>query len=196
MLLYGASGHAKVICSCLEANGQIVNGLFDDNPDLLTLDGYPVLGKYKPELYSDNPLIISIGNNNIRKRISESISHQIGSVIHPSVVLDSRVSVGEGTVIFHGAIIQRGSKIGRHVIINTGATIDHDCILEDFAHISPNATLCGNVSVGEGTHIGAGAVIIQGIRIGKGAIIGAGSVVIRDIPDHSTFVGNPAKKIK
>lgn len=196
MLLYGASGHAKVICSCLEANGIIINGLFDDNQELLSLDKYPVIGKYNPEVYPKISLIISVGNNLVRKRISKLITHPFGSVIHPLAIVDRTVTIGNGSVVFHGAIIQRSSIIGKHVIINTGATIDHDCFIDDYTHISPNATLCGNVTIGEGTHIGAGAIVIQGVRIGKEVTIGAGSVVIRDIPDYTTFVGNPAKKIK
>lgn len=196
MLLYGASGHAKVICSCLEANGIIINGLFDDNPKLFSLDGYPVIGKYNPEVFQKMSLIISVGNNLIRKRISKLVVHSFGRAIHPSAILDRTVTIDDGTVVFHGAIIQRSSRIGKHVIVNTGATIDHDCVLDDYTHISPNATLCGNVTIGEGTHVGAGAVVIQGIKIGKEAIIGAGSVVIRDVPDYATFVGNPAKKNK
>ena len=196
MLLYGASGHAKVICSVLESRGIIIEGLFDDNSKLLFLDNYPVLGKYNPEIYPDISLIISVGNNSVRNKISKSIFHSFGSIIHPSAILDSTVIIDEGTVVLHGAIIQRNSKIGKHVIVNTGATIDHDCILADYTHISPNATLCGNVTIGEETHIGAGAIVIQGIKIGKNAVIGAGSVVITDVPDYATVVGNPAKKIK
>lgn len=196
MLLYGASGHAKVICSCLEALNLSVTGLFDDNPNLLFLEGYSLLGKYNPEIYPTIPLIISIGNNTIRKLISQSVYHNFGNVIHPSAILDRIITIGVGTVVFHRAVIQRGSRIGNHVIINTGAIIDHDCSIEDFVHISPNVTLCGGVKVGEGAHIGAGTVVIPGITIGKGVIIGAGTVVIRNIPDNSTYVGNPAKKIK
>ncbi|RFS17230.1 acetyltransferase [Emticicia sp. C21] len=196
MLLYGASGHAKVICSCLEACEIKITGLFDDDPKVLYWDSHPIMGKYDPKVYQVSPLIISIGNNLIRKRISESISHSFGKVIHPSAILDRTLAIGEGTVIFHSAIIQRGSKIGKHVIVNTGATIDHDCFVSDYAHISPNATLCGNVHIGEGTHVGAGAVVIQGIKIGKEVIVGAGSVVIRDIPDYAIVAGNPTKRIK
>ena len=44
--------------------------------------------------------------------------------------------------------------------------------------------------------IGAGAVIIQGCKIGKNSIVGAGSVVLHDIEENSTYVGNPARKVK
>ena len=42
MYLYGASGHAKVIIEILEASGITVDGLFDDNEQLVELQGYPV----------------------------------------------------------------------------------------------------------------------------------------------------------
>jgi sugar O-acyltransferase (sialic acid O-acetyltransferase NeuD family) len=196
MLLYGASGHAKVVCSCLESQNIKINGIFDDDLSIKALNHYKVIGKYNPNLMSDEKMIISIGNNSIRKKISKILTHSFGIVIHKSVFVDEISSISEGSVIFHNAIIQRDVEIGKHVIINTAANIDHDCIIENFVHISPNATLSGNVHVGEGTHIGTGASIIQGINIGKWVTIGAGAVIIRDIPDYAVCVGNPGKIIK
>jgi sugar O-acyltransferase (sialic acid O-acetyltransferase NeuD family) len=196
MLLYGASGHAKVICSCLESQSIEVKAIFDDNKDLIHLNNYSVFGKYDTTFCLDTPLIISIGNNQIRKNVSKKVKHTFGIVKHNSCIIDRLVTIGEGSVLFHGTIIQRDTIIGKHCIINTAATIDHDCILENFIHISPNATLCGNVTIGEGTHIGANAVIKQGIKIGKWVTIGAGSVVINDIADYSVAVGNPVRIIK
>lgn len=37
MYLYGASGHAKVIIDIIRAQGGIVEGLVDDNPNLKEL---------------------------------------------------------------------------------------------------------------------------------------------------------------
>ena len=42
MILYGASGHAKVIIDILEANGQKIDFIVDDNPALTELLGYEV----------------------------------------------------------------------------------------------------------------------------------------------------------
>ena len=42
MYLYGASGHAKVIIDILEASGEKIDGLVDDNPEVVQLQGYPV----------------------------------------------------------------------------------------------------------------------------------------------------------
>lgn len=192
MFLYGASGHAMVIMDILEANGIPVEGLIDDNPNVNELLGLPVYhGKTDAE-----ELIISIGNNRIRKILAEKLSAHFLTAIHPSAQVSSRANIEEGTVVMHGAIIQTCASIGRHCIINTGASIDHECTIGDYVHISPHATLCGNVSVDEGTWIGAGSTIIQGVKIGKWSIIGAGSVVTKDIPDGVLAVGNRCKIIK
>lgn len=190
--LYGASGHAKVIIDILKANGIQIEGLFDDNLELKELSGYPVLHEKK----DDVSLIISIGNNKIRKMIAEKINCTFEKGIHPSAIVSESAEINEGTVVMQGSIIQANTKVGRHCIINTGASVDHECILEDYVHISPHATLCGNVSIGEGTWIGAGSTIIQGVKIGKWCVVGAGSVVTKDIPDNMLAVGNRCKIIK
>lgn len=188
MILYGASGHAKVIIDILNACGTKIKEIFDDNfSQIKILHGINVC---KPEP-SNEKMIISIGNNNIRKRISESgIAREYGTAIHPSAIVSPFAEIGEGTVIMQGAIIQAGAKVGKHCIINTGATVDHDCTIGDYAHISPNATLCGNVTIGEGSQIGVGASIIPGITVGKWSLICAGSVVTTDIPNKCVAAGN------
>lgn len=190
--LYGASGHAKVIIDILKANGRQIEGLFDDNPDLKELSGYPILHEKRKRV----PLIVSIGNNKIRKMIAENIDCIFEKGIHPSAIISESAEIQEGTVVMQGSIIQADVKIGKHCIINSGSSIDHECILENYVHISPHATLCGNVSVGEGTWIGAGSTVIQGVKIGKWCIIGAGSIVTKDIPDNVLAVGNRCKIIK
>lgn len=192
MYLYGASGHAKVIMDILEANQIKIEGLIDDNPEVNELLGYPVFHQ-RNDL---SPLIISIGNNGIRKKIAENISAEFGTAIHPSAIVSPKATVDVGSVVMQGAIIQSCVKIGKHCIINTGASVDHECIIGDYVHISPHATLCGNVQIGEGSWIGAGTVILPGVKIGKWSVIGAGSVVTKDFPDCIVAVGNKCRIIK
>lgn len=196
ILLYGASGHSKVICSAVESTAINVVGIFDDNVKDNYLNSYKILGNYNPNYLKDLPMIISIGNNLIRKNISQLVSHNFGKIFHSTSCIDRLVDINFGSVVLHQAIIQRNCIIGSHCIVNTNSIIDHECILDDFIHISPGATLCGNVRVGEGTHIGAGATIIPNINIGKWCVIGAGSVVTKDVPDYSLVVGVPGKIVK
>lgn len=193
MYLYGASGHAKVIIDILKANKIGVKALIDDNEKLSSLLGAPVLHKKTTGI---SPLIISIGNNEVRKKIATTLVADYAVAIHPSAIVSDSVNIGQGTVIMQGAIVQIDSHVGEHSIINTGASVDHDCKIGNFTHIAPHSTLCGNVTVGEGAWIGAGATIIQGVTIGKWATVGAGAVVIKDVPDYAVVAGVPAKIIK
>lgn len=192
MYLYGASGHAKVIIDILRANNETIEALFDDNDKIHHLLDYPVLRSSEVR----GPLIISIGGNDIRRKIAEVLNVTFGKAFHPSAIISEETEIKEGTVVMQGAIIQSGVRIGSHCIINTGASVDHECMIGDYAHISPHCTLCGNVQVGEGSWIGAGTTIIPGIKIGKWSVIGAGSVVTKDIPDKVLAVGNRCKIIK
>jgi sugar O-acyltransferase (sialic acid O-acetyltransferase NeuD family) len=197
MIVYGASGHAKVIIELLELNNINNIVIWDDanKPDIWK---YQVKKPSLQELQAGDSMVIAIGNNTARKKIAERYQNLANffPCVHSAAVISDRVKTDVGTVVMGGVVINPDTRIGRHCIINTSASIDHDCVLEDYVHVAPNATLCGDVYIGEGAHIGAGSVIIQGIKIGKWSTIGAGTVVIKDVPDYATVVGNPGKIIK
>jgi len=195
--LIGAGGHAKVIIEILEKQGLYIGGLQDANPAVKSLLGHDV-HQVLPDFFdsNDDEVVIAIGNNTIRKKLTASFAHKFISVIHPSANISKRAIIGKGTVIMAGVTINTDAEIGKHVIINSNASIDHECVLEDYVHVSLNAALGGNVRVGEGTHIGIGACVVQGIKIGSWCTIGAGAVIINDVPDGATVVGNPGRVIE
>lgn len=193
MILYGASGHAKVIIDTLEVLGKRIDWIVDDDETIKELLGYEVrrnIGKY-------DAAIIAIGNCQIRQeKVKELNVKTWETAIHPSAVVSPHACIGEGTVVMAGALINACAKVGCHCIVNTGASIGHDVEVSDFVHVAPHATLAGGVSVGECSWIGAGSVLKQGIHIGKNCMIGAGSVVVKDIPDGVTAYGNPCRVIR
>lgn len=191
VILYGGGGHAKVVAECSKAANMLVVGFMDDDPSARLFE-YSHLGQYRSDIFSVMPMVIAIGNNRIRKKISEHVRHNFFNAVHPSVLISESSEIGIGCMVLHRAIIQSGSIIGNHVIVNTAAQIDHDGVLEDYVHIGPGAIICGNVTISEGTLIGAGSVILQGVKIGKWSTIGAGSVVTRDVPDNALVMGVPA----
>lgn len=192
--LFGASGHGKVIAEIAELNSIKISAFIDNDNDKNKFLDHSVIHEMPN---SSAELIISVGDNLIRKKIAEAHSKFSFSILkHPYSFISKRSKIDKGTVIMAGVTINSFVEIGKHAIINTNSTIDHDCVLEDYVHISPNAALAGNVTVGEGSHIGIGSCIIQGIKIGKWCTIGAGSVIIKDVPDGATVVGNPGRIIK
>lgn len=196
MMLYGASGHCKSVIDIAESIGKKIHCIFDDNPKCDSIFDIPVVKYSKEVAPTDEKLIISIGNNKIRKVLSAKLDAAYGTLVHKTASVSNRTVIGDGTVVMANAVINAQVKIGEHCIINSSAVIEHDCILENFVHISPNSSLAGEVSVGEGAHIGVGACTLQGIKIGKWAMVGAGAVVLNDVPDYAVVVGNPARIIK
>lgn len=189
MKLYGASGHGKVVKEIVEASGNRVDCFIDDNPNIHSCMNVPVEHLYDGQ----GSIIVTIGDNGIRKMIVEKLCCEFGIAIHPSAIISPSAIIGEGTVIMAGVVINADTIIGKHCIVNTGATIDHDCVVNDYCHIAPGAHVCGGCHIGEGTWIGAGTSVIQCRKVGEKCMIGAGSVVIKDIPNGVKAYGNPCK---
>jgi acetyltransferase EpsM len=198
LYIFGASGHGKVVAELVTSTHCYIESIIDDAPKSLTLGLIPIISSLSivpPK--SDVAMIIAIGNNLVRKKISLRFSdYNFFSSIHQMAFVSPSATVGLGTVVMVHAVVNSDAKIGKHVIINTASVIEHDCNIADFVHISPKVTLSGNVSVGLGTHIGSGVIVIPGIKIGKWCTIGAGAVIINDIPDGATVIGNPGRIIK
>ncbi|MCS0788038.1 acetyltransferase [Cytobacillus firmus] len=201
LAIIGQGGHSKVIedLISLNHNHKIVAYLDDKYEELHmkqeTFYGPILSANTLIDLLGELKFVIAIGNNKVRRLISESLhlsKEKYATLIHPAAIISQRAKIEHGTVIMAGSIINAGAHIGAHTIINTGAIVEHDNRLGDFVHISPNATLTGTVHIEDGVHVGAGATIIPGMAIGEWSVIGAGATVISNIPSHSTAVGVPA----
>lgn len=207
IILFGASGHGKVVADIINRMDQYhLVGFVDDNPELHNelFFGFPVLGGREEllawrENQRVNPcIVVSIGANAIRRTISLWLLENdftFGTAIHPSSEIATDVSIGAGTVIMARAVINSSSSIGEHCIINTCASVDHDCILEDFVHIAPGSRLCGLVTMKSGSMLGAGGIVIPTRTVHQDSMVGAGATVVKDVPANSTVVGVPATEI-
>lgn len=185
LYIYGNGGHAKVVVDIARANGYDNLIFLDNNSDMKFNSNLP-----------KHPIIIAIGNALIRQKLQNlvlSSGFELITLIHPTAVIGSNVTIGTGSVVMPRAIINANSIIGDGVIINSGAIVEHDCIIGNFAHICPGVALAGGVNIGERTWIGIGSSIIQGIKIKSDITIGAGSVVVSDIDSGSIAYGNPCK---
>lgn len=202
VVIIGAGGQAKVIADIVDKSQDILLGFLDDNLEKgqKVICDYKVLGKIEEVLQlkeqdENIEFVIAIGNNTIRKEISDKYRLNYYTTIHPSAQIGLDVTIEKGTQILANACVNSCAKIGKHCIINTGAIIEHDNIIEDYVHISPNVALGGTVKIGENTHVGIGAVVKNNIEICSNCIIGAGAVIVKNIIEEGTYVGVPAKRL-
>ncbi|RLA58342.1 MAG: acetyltransferase [Epsilonproteobacteria bacterium] len=191
--IYGANGHGKVVSNIARLNGYDEILYIDDGEN----DSIPF------EIFLEQglqmPVAFGVGINHVRAKLYEKCIEnglEVVTLIHPSAVLDTSVTVAEGTVVMAGVVINADVNIGKCCIINTSCVIEHDNVIANFAHISPLVACAGEVTVGEYTHIGISSCIIQGVTIGANSVIGAGSVVVTDIEKQTLAYGNPCRIIK
>lgn len=117
------------------------------------------------------------------------------TVVHPSAVVYSTASLGEGAYVSANATIASSSVIGRHARINRNAAVGHDVTVADGAQIGPGAALTSGCHLGEDAFVGAAATILNRVRLGARSSAAAGSVVTRDIPAGMRAMGNPARVV-
>lgn len=207
VLIFGASGHGKVVCDIARASGVSVLGFIDRAlPKGKIVCGFQVLGGNEDlaEIVQNTGCthgVVAIGDNWLRAQVAHEVllvlpHFEFRSLVHPQAVLGSDVSMGQGNVIMAGAIVNPSTQIGNHCIINTHASVDHDCALEDFVSIAPGATLGGSVKVGSYSAVGLGANVIHGRSIGTQTVVGAGSLVLHGLGDGLVAYGSPAKIIR
>lgn len=207
LVIWGASGHARVVADIVRLGGnfQLVGFLDSVDPGRKgsSFCGATILGgeEQLEPLRSENVrhLIVGIGDCRARLTLAATavrFGFELATAIHPGATLAQDVRIGQGTVMMAASVINPGSVIGDNVIVNTSSSVDHDCRVENGAHIGPGAHLGGGVTIGQGAWVGIGAVIRDGIRVGRGSVIGAGAVVLRDIPDEVIAYGVPAEVIR
>lgn len=203
LLVYGASGHAKVVIDTLEKQARYrVACLIDDDASLKgqMVYGYQVFGgKQDIETQPCRLCLVAIGDNRIRSEVANWLASNgfslADAAIHPSVQLARGASIDRGSVVMAGAVINSDSHIGSNSIVNSRATVDHDCSIGDAVHLSPGTVICGGVSVGSFSLIGAGATIHPNARIGRNVTVGAGATVLDDIADNLVVAGTPAREL-
>lgn len=101
--------------------------------------------------------------------------------------------------------IHPGATIGRRFVVDhgigvvVGATtiIGDDCLIYQGVTLGMTGKHGGkrHPTIGNDVMLGAGSIVLGTICIGDGARVGAGSVVVRDVPAHTTVVGNPAQVV-
>ena len=119
------------------------------------------------------------------KRISyERYSAKLGFSI-PINVFGPGLCIGHiGTIVING-----NTKIGANARIHIGVNIGN------YSKLGSDWRSDNTPTIGDNVYIGPGAKLFGKITIGNDVAIGANAVVNKDVPDHVTVAGVPAKII-
>ena len=109
VVIYGASGHGKVVADIVASMNAIeLVGFVDDHVanQRMTVGRVPVLGGEEalPEILRKGVrgAVVAIGRNDVRLKkasLLEQMGFKLITAIHPSAVLAGDVRIGDGTVV-------------------------------------------------------------------------------------------------
>lgn len=208
ILIWGASGHAKVIRPILASAHREVVAVVERNPIIAPpFPSVPVLQDEAEvqdwaELHGrECEYVLAIGGHNGAERHRLAVwLEQFGmrpfTPVHRTAFVANTATIGEGSHILPLAAICEEAYLGPQTIINTRASVDHESRLGFGVHIMPGATITGCVKIDDYATVGAGATVLPRISIGKNALIGAGAVVVEDVLPGSIVAGVPAKPLE
>ena len=209
-VIWGSSGHAKVLADIIHDAGGRVIALFDNNPmSKSCIAGVPLFhGEqgFRDWCSQESDLTglagaIAVGGSRGEERVLlggllESEGILLPALIHKDASVSSSATIGVGSQVLANAVVAADAILGAFCIVNNMANVDHECRVGVGVHIGPGATLCGCVEVGDNVFVGASSVILPRLKISTGAIVGAGAVVTRNVTAGLVVVGSPAIPIK
>lgn len=206
-VIWGCSGHAKVLASLIKEQGGLVIAFFDNKevpsvlPEVPVYRGEAGFAQWLKEAQNPKSVngLVAIGGHGGSDRIKiqnvfRNAGLKLDSIVHPHASVCSTAILGEGVQVLAQAVVAAESRLGEACIVNHKASVDHECILGNGVHVAPGATICGCVTLLDNVLVGAGAVILPRLTVGANSIVGAGAVVTTDVPPNSVVLGVPARK--
>jgi len=206
LLIYGAGGFGKEVhdlVGAINMNGPgpewKLLGFIDADKSLKSsrIYGLEVLGAEEEVLPNVDLawLAIGIGNGRIRQAIEQRITADYphikwATLTHPSVILGSQATIGQGAVVLAGSIISSDAVAGRQLQMNFKSTIGHDAAVGNYVTISNGAVINAECVLGDLCFLGTNAVINPRHRLGENVHVGSNVAVTRNI--ESNVVLGPA----
>lgn len=143
---------------------------------------------------------IAVFDVNTKKRLVETLDGcriPLVSIIDPTAQIYDMSLVGEGCYIGPLARLSHNTKLGRCVTVSNFCALGHDNDIGDFCSFGPFVSVTTGVNISNSCLFGVHSAVMPCTSISDNVTVAPSSVVYRDITEAgSTFLGNPAKRVR
>jgi sugar O-acyltransferase (sialic acid O-acetyltransferase NeuD family) len=147
---------------------------------------------------SNETCILSIADPRKKKVIVQLLkprSIYFSSFIHPSVIIGSNTTLGEGVVLCPNAVLSCDVTIRDFVFLNVSASVGHDAYVDRYTTLSSHTDIMGFATLGEGVFVGSHGTVLPKVLIENFATVGVSSAALRKVESGKTILGVPGKLI-
>lgn len=152
-----------------------------------------------PDYFEPSPgdaFLLAIGIPLVRRRVAECLvsrGARFLTLVHPTAVVVSSASVGEGSILCPYSIVSDAVRMGGFTLLNYHASLGHDATTGEFSVLSPYATLGGGACIGADVFLGLHAAVAPGKSVGNASKVSANSTCLSDVPPASLVFGVPGR---
>ncbi|MCV9926872.1 sialic acid O-acetyltransferase [Flavobacterium sp. LS1R49] len=207
LIIIGARGYGREVYNlAIQCDGYqkdyVIKGFLDDKLDALVgFDNYPeiISSVENYEIQENDVFICALGSVKWKKHYVELIQGKGGqfiNLIHPTVIINSNVKIGNGLIVFMYSNISNDCEIGDYVTIQGFVAIGHDSKIGKWAHINAYSFMGGYAILEDEVCLNTRATVLPNVIIRKGATVGAASLVIKNVKENTTVFGVPAKRLE
>ena len=175
-------------------------GFLADEPSELAEELGPVLSSpkdYEPK--ESDRFMMAIGYMDAREATTRTISERGGkfvSFVHPTAIVASAATIGDGAVIYPYAVVSNAARIADQVHLNYYASVGHDVKVGRCCLLAPYATLNGFSELEDHVYMSTHSTVVVAKRVGKRSKISANSTVQHDVPTDSFVFGVPGQVLR
>ena len=192
LILFGAALQGEVVLGCLDVAGSFkAVALVDDRPKTRSVAGMPVLSaRWLDAIRARGVRLahVCIGDGAARLSCGQRLRQagfEIVNVVHPTAVISSAATLGQGVFVGPLAIVGPHARIEDLVQINNAATVAHHSLVARGARISDGAHVGGEVTIGERVLLGIGVAVNTRVTIGADSTVVSGVAIYGDVAPRS-----------
>lgn len=183
---------------------EVLGFAFDDPAFSAGINGWPVLCGTREAYanYKDDESVKFVfalyRSDLLEERIAlrESLGiplERFLSFVHPTAYIAKSAQLGQGNIILANCAINCNVILGNFNTMNTNAMIGHDTVLGNNNFIAAHTCIGSGLVIGNGNFTGLNCSIRNFVQMGDYNLIGMASNVVKNVANHTTLIGNPAK---